>query len=254
MKKFLLLVSLMIMFSGCTQKQLIKDPEAYCSSLNDEACFENQDKCTVCGESQISSYASCHSIEFCKNIPMESKKEPQLTSNKWTWVSAKDTDGTMITPAKPGIFTLTFTEDGQLNIGTDCNNMGAGYTAKDGTLKLTEVMSTLMYCEGSEESKFSALLGKVDEYKFSDNGELILSSQNIPDLMTFKADKSFWKSVPQGDFVADTRDSAEVCEGIQAAEKLDKCTIILSKSSMDKLECADGMSVAGCFACKFECE
>lgn len=61
-------------------------------------------------------------------------------------------------------------------------------------------------------------------------------------------------SVPQGDFVADTRDPFEVClELAQQKIALKNCTLRAAKASQDEAECVDGMSVAGCFACEFGC-
>ncbi len=62
-----------------------------------------------------------------------------------------------------------------------------------------------------------------------------------------------WKSEVQGDYVHDDRDPNSVCKKIQTEQRLNNCTIIISKRSNDESECVDGMSVAGCFACKFEC-
>ena len=62
-----------------------------------------------------------------------------------------------------------------------------------------------------------------------------------------------WKSEALGDFVRDDRDPNSVCKIIQSEQGLNNCSIIISRKSQDKSECADGMSVAGCFACKFEC-
>ncbi len=62
-----------------------------------------------------------------------------------------------------------------------------------------------------------------------------------------------WKSEAQGDYVHDDRDPNGVCKKIQSDQELNDCRIVISKRSNDKSECVDGMSVAGCFACKFEC-
>lgn len=62
-----------------------------------------------------------------------------------------------------------------------------------------------------------------------------------------------WKSEIQGDYTYDDRDPHSVCKKIQSEQGFNDCRIIISKRSNDKLECAYGMSVAGCFACKFEC-
>lgn len=71
MKKLLILTSIIILLSGCSTKTENKDFEAYCSSLSQKVCFQNEDNCEFCGDTKISSYASCHSKNFCKNTPME---------------------------------------------------------------------------------------------------------------------------------------------------------------------------------------
>jgi len=42
--------------------------ENACEKLNEVECIKHQDACSLCGETLISSYAGCHSIEFCKNV------------------------------------------------------------------------------------------------------------------------------------------------------------------------------------------
>lgn len=66
-------------------------------------------------------------------------------------------------------------------------------------------------------------------------------------------DHIFWKSDSQGDEVLDERDPANVCKELQTEQNLNNCNIIISKKSENREECVDGMSVAGCFACKFDC-
>jgi len=41
--------------------------ENACEKLNEVQYIEHQDACSLCGETVISSYAGCHSIEFCNN-------------------------------------------------------------------------------------------------------------------------------------------------------------------------------------------
>jgi hypothetical protein len=69
------------------------------------------------------------------------------------------------------------------------------------------------------------------------------------------------RSVPQGDFVRDTRSPIEACNStlpdVQASSPKLKCRLIDSKridSHLDWVECVDGASVAGCFACTIECK
>ena len=69
------------------------------------------------------------------------------------------------------------------------------------------------------------------------------------------------RSVPQGDLVPDMRSPIEACNPIikevQDSNPNLNCRLIDSKrvdSSDDWKECIDGVNIAGCFTCKFECK
>ena len=66
------------------------------------------------------------------------------------------------------------------------------------------------------------------------------------------------RSVPQGDEIQDTRLQIEACnpltKEVQAANPNLKCSLIESKLPDTLDDCVDGASIAGCFACKFECK
>ena len=78
MKKYFILIVLIVLFSGCTSNKEvknseIKDTEAYCTSFG-EVCSQNSqnnNQCEICSATQVSSYVSCHSKEFCENAPMK---------------------------------------------------------------------------------------------------------------------------------------------------------------------------------------
>ncbi len=97
----------------------------------------------------------------------------EFEAKSWTWVSASLNDESEIVPTKPGVFTLTF-KDGGVSVRTDCNNAGGQFTAADGRLSFEAMMSTMMYCEGSQEGEFLQLLSNVDTYDFSSDEALIL--------------------------------------------------------------------------------
>ncbi len=61
----MLLLVTTIIFSGCSTEKID------CEKLDETQCLKYQDICSICGENSASSYASCHSIEFCQNIPLE---------------------------------------------------------------------------------------------------------------------------------------------------------------------------------------
>jgi heat shock protein HslJ len=84
-----------------------------------------------------------------------------------------------VTPKTAGAFTLTFTGEGTVAIGTDCNSMSGTYEkAGSGSGKQSfsfgPIASTMMYCEGSQEQDFSGMLTKTNAYAFTSKGELLL--------------------------------------------------------------------------------
>lgn len=109
-----------------------------------------------------------------------------LDMKKWQWVSALYEDGRTITPKKPDAFTLTFTKDGRFSASTDCNGVGGEYTTKDDVIAFDKMMSTLMFCEGSQEAEFSELLTNTTGYSFSSKGELLLHLKFDSGTVVFK--------------------------------------------------------------------
>lgn len=120
------------------------------------------------------------SLEVRPPLPgenMEGEADPSrmtLGMTKWNWISAQYNDGRKIVPKKQGSFTLSFKDDGTFSASTDCNGVGGEYVEKNGAITLSRMMSTLMYCEGSQEAEFSKLLQDTSGYHFTSRGELIL--------------------------------------------------------------------------------
>jgi len=101
-----------------------------------------------------------------------------LMGKKWEWVRTTYTSGKVFTPKKASLFSLTFGTDGTVSGTTDCNSVGGPYTTSGtSTLAFGALATTLMACEGSEESTFTALLGQVTGYTITSKGELHLSVQ-----------------------------------------------------------------------------
>jgi heat shock protein HslJ len=100
-----------------------------------------------------------------------------LIMKKWDWISTTYKDKTVIKPKTAGKFSLTFAMNkGYFSATTDCNSISGYYLpGKDNSLKFSEMMSTLMYCEGSQEGEFSQMLTNTESYGFTSNGELILN-------------------------------------------------------------------------------
>jgi heat shock protein HslJ len=90
----------------------------------------------------------------------------------WIWASARYSDGREITPKQAGKFTLTFSDE-KFAATTDCNRMSGGYKTDASAILFSDIASTQMYCEGSQESEFSAMLQRVRKYRFTSRGELV---------------------------------------------------------------------------------
>jgi heat shock protein HslJ len=97
-----------------------------------------------------------------------------LSMKTWNWIQTDNADGSKVTPKKAGVFTLTFSDPSRFSAKTDCNGVGGEYVAKASSLTFEKMMSTMMYCEGSQEQVFSSMLSSVTAYHFTTKGELVL--------------------------------------------------------------------------------
>ncbi len=102
-----------------------------------------------------------------------------LYMTKWVWQKTIYNDDKIITPNKLGDFSISFNKNGSVFVDTDCNNMSGKFTNnKDKKISFSQMMSTLMYCEGSKEQDFAKMINEVDHYMFTGKGELILLLKN----------------------------------------------------------------------------
>jgi len=119
--------------------------------------------------------ASMQFGEVVQNFEGEADpKKMSLTMKTWTWVRAVFADGKVVTPNKPDVFTLTFNNDGTFRATTDCNGVGGSYTTKDGKIYFSNMATTLMFCEDSQEQVFTGLLTDGQTFSFTGKGELVL--------------------------------------------------------------------------------
>lgn len=110
----------------------------------------------------------------------------KLDMTPWRWISAQYNDGTKIVP-KTDKFVLTFKPDGTFSASTDCNGMGGNYKAgADKTITFSNMMSTLMFCEGSQEMEFRKILEGANSYFFTGRGELIIELKFDSGTATFR--------------------------------------------------------------------
>lgn len=97
----------------------------------------------------------------------------RLNMKTWNWIQTTYPVGTGAAPRQAERFKLTFSEK-SFSASTDCNGIGGEYTVKNNSLKFDKMMSTLMYCEGSQESMYREMLAGVVNYEFTNRGELLL--------------------------------------------------------------------------------
>jgi heat shock protein HslJ len=97
-----------------------------------------------------------------------------LGMTRWRWVRAIYNDGREIVPKQSSRFTLEFADNGRFSATTDCNSMSGSYEATKNTISFGPIASTKMYCKGSQETDFTALLDGAQGYHFTSRGELVL--------------------------------------------------------------------------------
>lgn len=100
----------------------------------------------------------------------------------WRWVRSVDTEGVVTTPEKD-VFALTFAADGTVSGQTDCNGFGGLYTYDAGALTVTDTVSTLMFCEDSEESLFVGLV--TDSATTNREGDTLTITTATGNILTF---------------------------------------------------------------------
>ncbi len=98
----------------------------------------------------------------------------KLDMKTWNWIKTIYNDGREILPKNAEKFTLKFLDNGTFSASTDCNGVGGNYTADKEKISFGEMISTLMYCEGSQEAEFRSFLENAQSYHFTSKGELIL--------------------------------------------------------------------------------
>ena len=119
----------------------------------------------------------------------EGEADPSVMSlhmKPWTWVKAIYNDGREILPRQPLAFTIAFLSGGEFSATTDCNRVGGTYLTSGDQISFGQMVSTKMYCEGSQESDFVTLLSDAQRYHFTSRGELVLDLKFDSGSVTFK--------------------------------------------------------------------
>ncbi len=121
------------------------------------------------------------------NTLMEVNMPSRITDHTWVWVSTTLNDGTSVVPKKSEAFTISFSLGGEVSGTTDCNNFFGTYTMEGEQLNFGQLASTLMACEGSQETEFTQALSQVDRFLIDEGGtRLVLLLKMDSGSMTFR--------------------------------------------------------------------
>jgi heat shock protein HslJ len=97
-----------------------------------------------------------------------------LTMKKWNWIHTLYNDGREISPKKSDTFSIEFMNDGRFSVTTDCNGGGGTYAVEgSGEIVFSDMFTTLMYCDGSQETEFFTFIQNTSGYHFTSRGELV---------------------------------------------------------------------------------
>ena len=97
-----------------------------------------------------------------------------LQMKTWSWEKTIYNNGDVHTPVEPGIFSLTFEQDGRLLVTTDCNTMRGNYRFDKRRIWFEQMLATRMFCADSQEQLFTKMLESVNFYFFTNRGQLVL--------------------------------------------------------------------------------
>lgn len=111
--------------------------------------------------------------------------DAELTDIVWEWVSTT-TPAEEIAAADPTRYRITFNTDGTANLTADCNVGNAAYTVgEDGSMTITLGVSTLAFCENSQDTIFREGLAAAATYAL-DGGDLVINLANDGGAMRFR--------------------------------------------------------------------
>jgi len=101
------------------------------------------------------------------------KIENQFLGKTFVWLKSELTlNKEIITPAKTNAYAITFTDESNISIATDCNNGFGKYVVKDETINFGNITSTEKYCPDSQEGIFYNELISAEKFDLDSNGNL----------------------------------------------------------------------------------
>ncbi len=111
----------------------------------------------------------------------------ELANSKWVLTQIENkSDGTVTPAPAQNVPTLDFSDDGKISGNGGCNGFGGLYEVGEGnSLKLTEIMSTLMACDNTDiETPYFNALNEAESYILV-NDVLQITSSNGTVVLTF---------------------------------------------------------------------
>jgi membrane-bound inhibitor of C-type lysozyme len=147
------------------------------------ARYENIDKGLILWEKEpeLTIYKNDEQLFFGKKIEAITKDQilKLLPNTTWVWIKTYNDIGpaiqnsSVVVPVKKDVFTLMFNSDGKISGTTDCNSFSGTYSIDEyNKIRFGSFMSTLMFCENSQEQEFISML--KDSSIFITEDELIL--------------------------------------------------------------------------------
>lgn len=183
------LILVIVVLAGIYQFITIQKETSLPSDDNvktDQVMDPNIDVTSTTTTSISTSTASTTPNSTAKATPKIDITKLKITDHPWTWTKTVYNNDTTITPRAKESFVITFTQDNRFSAKTDCNGVGGEYVITENKIVLEKMMSTLMYCDESQESEFTKMLGEVDNFMFSEYGELVLGIKYDSGSMIFR--------------------------------------------------------------------
>ncbi|MCL2110131.1 META domain-containing protein [Microgenomates group bacterium] len=96
-----------------------------------------------------------------------------IAQNKWLWIRTVADNDAEVKPRKADAFILSFALDGSLITRTDCNGGRGTYEVRGKRIAISPLISTLMFCNNSQEGDFNNQLQNVSSVEIK-NGMMMI--------------------------------------------------------------------------------
>lgn len=116
----------------------------------------------------------------CVRVPKQAVDPARATHNalvdtSWEWLGVEYSDGESISPVRPDTFILNFTTKTAMSALTDCNSVRGVYQiGEERSINFSDLSSTRMFCEDSQEDVFQAVLQAAVGWRRVDDQLLLI--------------------------------------------------------------------------------